>query len=391
MTKTVIGTYRDMDSAVAVVNALVDAGFDRNNISLISNNADNRYSTYIDSRPETNDVAKGAGIGAAIGGIGGLLVGLGALAIPGIGPIIAAGPIAAALAGAGIGAVTGGMIGALVDLGIPEEEAHVYAESVRRGSVLVAAQVSEDRVSEVSSIMERPGLIDIERHAEDWRAGGWKSFDATDTYPGGTHVGNGIRDGNGHTDSQSEFGSPSRHDALNQNVSHIGATTDIGLVRENTTFENHSPQPGNVRVRTYTNQRSSADPIPAGQADFSSTSPSSIAAARAEASRPDASRNDASRNDASVVTMDYPTYDIFDPDFRTHYQTTYAQLGAGYEVYQPAYRYGYTLATDDRYRNHNWSEVEPEVRRAWETRNEGTWESFKDAVEHSWDKVRGRA
>jgi hypothetical protein len=112
MTKTVIGTYRDMTTASAVVNDLVNAGFHRNSISLIANDADQRYASHIDQDVEMDDTAKGAGIGAAIGGLGGLLLGLGALAIPGIGPVIAAGPIAATLAGAGIGAVTGGIIGA---------------------------------------------------------------------------------------------------------------------------------------------------------------------------------------------------------------------------------------------------------------------------------------
>jgi len=111
MTKSLIGTYTNMETASKVVNDLVNAGFHRNSISLIANNADDQYSSYVQPDVTLDDTAKGAGAGAAIGGIGGLLLGLGALAIPGIGPIIAAGPIAAALAGAGIGAVTGGIIG----------------------------------------------------------------------------------------------------------------------------------------------------------------------------------------------------------------------------------------------------------------------------------------
>jgi hypothetical protein len=122
-------------------------------------------------------VAKGAGIGAAIGGLGGLLVGLGALAIPGIGPVVAAGPLLAALTGAGVGAVTGGIVGALVDLGIPDEEAHIYSEGLRRGHVLVIAQAPDSSANAVTRIMERPGLVDIHRQADSWRASGWKSFD----------------------------------------------------------------------------------------------------------------------------------------------------------------------------------------------------------------------
>jgi len=186
MTKTVVGTYADMETAVAVVNDLVNAGFHRNSISIVANDPDKQYSTYVDHDMAGDDTAKGAGFGALIGGLGGLLVGLGALAIPGIGPVIAAGPIASALAGAGIGAVTGGIIGALIDLGIPEESAHVYAESVRRGNVLVTAQVADNRVEDATRIMERTGLIDIEGEAESWRSSGWKRFDDQATYSGTT-------------------------------------------------------------------------------------------------------------------------------------------------------------------------------------------------------------
>lgn len=177
--KTVVGTYDNIQTAYAVANDLISAGYSRNDISVIANDAKNEYSPYVDTTvvDTTDDVAKGAGIGAAIGGLGGLLVGLGALAIPGVGPVIAAGPLLAALTGAGVGAVTGGIVGALVDLGIPDEEAHIYSEGLRRGHVLVIAQVPDANANAVTRVMERPGLVDIRRQADSWRASGWKSFD----------------------------------------------------------------------------------------------------------------------------------------------------------------------------------------------------------------------
>jgi hypothetical protein len=124
--KTVVGTYDNIQTAYAVANDLISAGYSRNDISVIANDAKNEYAPYVGTTTATtvdtgDDVAKGAGIGAALGGLGGLLVGLGALAIPGVGPVIAAGPLLAALTGAGVGAVTGGIVGALVDMGIPDE------------------------------------------------------------------------------------------------------------------------------------------------------------------------------------------------------------------------------------------------------------------------------
>jgi len=182
--KTIVGTYNNIETAYAVANDLVTAGFSRNDISIIANDRNNEYASYVGDNfvDSGDDVAAGAGIGAAIGGLGGLLVGLGALAIPGVGPVIAAGPLLAALTGAGVGAVTGGIVGALVDLGVPDEEAHVYAEGLRRGNILVTAQVPDTSASAVTRIMERPGLVDIHREAETWRASGWNNrFDASET------------------------------------------------------------------------------------------------------------------------------------------------------------------------------------------------------------------
>jgi len=183
--KTVVGTFDNIENAYAAANDLVSAGYNRNDISVVATDTNNQYSPYVNTKvvKTSDDVGTGAGIGAAIGGIGGLLVGLGALAIPGIGPIIAAGPLLAALTGAGVGAVAGGIVGALVDLGIPDEEAHVYSEGLRRGNVLVIAQVPDASATAVTRIMDRPGLVDIRKQADTWRASGWKTFDPNQDVP----------------------------------------------------------------------------------------------------------------------------------------------------------------------------------------------------------------
>lgn len=179
--KTVVGTYDNIQNAYAAANDLVSAGYNRNDISVIVNDANKQYSPYVDTTTTTvkttDDVGAGAGIGATIGGIGGLLVGLGALAIPGIGPVVAAGPLLAALTGAGVGAVAGGIVGALVDLGIPDEDANLYSEGLRRGNILVIAQVPDASANAVTRILDRPGLVDIRKEADTWRSSGWKTFD----------------------------------------------------------------------------------------------------------------------------------------------------------------------------------------------------------------------
>jgi hypothetical protein len=107
-----------------------------------------------------------------LGGLGGILVGLGALAIPGLGPVIAAGPIVAGLAGAGVGAAAGGLVGGLVGWGIPEDEAKGYAEGVRQGGTLVMVRATEGQIEKIEEIMNRHYLVNLqERPAASRRQG----------------------------------------------------------------------------------------------------------------------------------------------------------------------------------------------------------------------------
>jgi hypothetical protein len=116
-------------------------------------------------QPETGSDTS-AGTGAAIGGIAGFVGGILALAIPGIGPIIAAGPLAAGIMGAGIGAAAGGVIGALKAAGVPEEHGEMYAEAIRRGRVLVTVAVAGTQVDHASDVLDRNGAIDVDEPDE---------------------------------------------------------------------------------------------------------------------------------------------------------------------------------------------------------------------------------
>jgi len=100
--------------------------------------------------------------GGVVGGAAGLAASLMALSIPGIGPIVAAGPLVAMLSGAGAGAMAGGLIGALTDAGVPEENANYYAETVRRGGALVTVKVDESRADRAAEIMRVNGAIDLD-------------------------------------------------------------------------------------------------------------------------------------------------------------------------------------------------------------------------------------
>ncbi len=181
--KTIVGIFDEASEAAAVVQELAQAGVSRNHISLMSNrNVDPQQLDDADARKRSTDdgnsVLTGAGIGAVLGGVGGLLVGLAVLPIPGLGPVIAAGPIATTLAGLGIGAAAGGLVGALTGIGVPEEHAHRYAEAVRRGATLVTVEAEDDVASNVTDIMNRHHAVDVDQRAELWRKSGWTTFDA---------------------------------------------------------------------------------------------------------------------------------------------------------------------------------------------------------------------
>ncbi|HLO77780.1 MAG TPA: YsnF/AvaK domain-containing protein [Magnetospirillum sp.] len=181
MAKTVVGLFRSQEEARSVVEDLIQAGCRREDLSLVAKNERDLSEAGEEEVGEKEErgtkagegAATGAGIGAVLGGIGGILVGLGVLAIPGVGPIIAAGPVAATLAGAAGGAVAGGLIGGLVGLGIPEEEAGHYAEGVRRGHTLVIAKTSDAEADSASAVMNRHNPIDLHTEAAKWRAEGW--------------------------------------------------------------------------------------------------------------------------------------------------------------------------------------------------------------------------
>lgn len=180
MTQTVSALYDNYDAAISAVNALESSGISAADISMVSNNIDNRYA---EDRPSNagEDAGKGAGIGAVVGGVGGLLTGLGLLAIPGVGPVVAAGWLVATAVGAAGGAVVGGaaggLVGSLTGAGVPERDAHFYAEGVRRGGTLVTARVPDARVPAVREILQRFQAVDPAIRGEAYRESGWTSFD----------------------------------------------------------------------------------------------------------------------------------------------------------------------------------------------------------------------
>jgi hypothetical protein len=161
--KSVVGIVDDEASADSIVNALQAAGFSSNDISaLLPDKRGTKDFAHEHSTKAPEGAVVGVAGGGVLGGTLGLLAGIGALAIPGLGPFIAAGPLMAALSGAAAGAAVGGVTGALVGMGIPELEAKKYEGKLRGGNILLAVHVEErDRQKRAEQVLKTGGARDI--------------------------------------------------------------------------------------------------------------------------------------------------------------------------------------------------------------------------------------
>src|SRR3989449_6571588 len=164
----VFGLYRDRASVEGAVDALRQEGFRSTDISvLFPENQGTKDFAHEKNTKAPEGTATGATSGAVIGGTLGWLVGIGALAIPGLGPFIAAGPIVAALAGAGAGGVVGGLTGALIGMGIPEYEAQRYEGRVKDGGILLSVHSDDSQwTKKAKEILERTGAQDVSSTGE---------------------------------------------------------------------------------------------------------------------------------------------------------------------------------------------------------------------------------
>ena len=166
--RTVSALFDTYDQVLAAVDGLEEAGIASSDITVISQ-----------GRDAGKKAMEGAGVGAALG----LLAGLAAFALPGFGPIMAVGWLVPVLVGAAAaGGVAGGIIGSLTGAGIDENDAHVYAEGVRRGGTLVIARVHDNEAETAKAILVRSGAIDTNMRRTEYAADGWDGFVAKDIW-----------------------------------------------------------------------------------------------------------------------------------------------------------------------------------------------------------------
>jgi len=204
--QTIVKLYDSNEHAEMAVRDLESAGFASDKVSVVRRSGTTEDQTVTtDGAGDATNTGVGATIGTLVGGGAGLLAGLGLLAIPGLGPVVAAGWLVAALTTAGVGAAAGGLIGALTETGVPDEDAQVYAEGVKRGGSLITVRAEDaNEAAKAETILARHMPVSVRDRESSYRQEGWSRFedDLDDAPRAGSGLGAaGATGGTGMTDA----------------------------------------------------------------------------------------------------------------------------------------------------------------------------------------------
>ena len=396
MARTVIALYDNVEHARDAVTDLIDTGFERERVSIVANDARGKFRAVEGTEAGSDmasDIGAGAGIGAVLGGIAGLVIGLGAFTIPGIGPLVAAGPLATTLAGLGVGAAAGGLVGALTNLGIPEEDAETYAEGVRRGGTLVTVETDDERSNLAVDILNRYHPVDMERRSSEWRQVNWEGF-RPDAEPM-------TADEIGHerqsrsmpvVEEDLQVGKrdvESNRVRVHRRVSEHPQEVNVDLRQEHVEVERrpanrpHSDRDQDIfQEETFEISEHKEEPVVRKE----SRVVEEVDVHKNVETRHETVRDSVRRSDVEIErTGMQDEYDEFEPLVRHHFQDTYTGTNYRFEDIGPAYRYGYDLAHQERFRGRGWEEIERDARSDWEMRTrEYEWEDYRNAIRHGW-------
>jgi uncharacterized protein (TIGR02271 family) len=419
MAKTVIGLYDQFAAAQKVVADLHSSGFGRDDISILANNIAGDLATLTSQDANFRDLEEHT--------------------LPGIGSVMARGPLIHRFSdidrNRGFIDTEGGytgtrtsyeatdtgytdpevsytgssMMGSLVrmlnEVGVPDNDARFYAEGVRRGGTLVVVATSDEMAPRAEEIMERHNAIEPGERMRHWQERGWTGY--------------------------TEEAQPYTIAELEQE------RTSIPIIEERVDVGKRQVQKGGVRVHTHLEERPVEKDVtlrdeqvrverrpvdrPASGADLDRFRDETIEVQETDEEafitkearvveevvidkdvdeRTETVRSTARRTDVDTENIGAGNigtgaratmrdFDTFETDFRNHYNTAFTSSSYTYEQFRPAYRYGYDLANSDRYRNMDWSQVEPDARRQWELTNPNTrWNDFKEAVYAGWNAIR---
>jgi uncharacterized protein (TIGR02271 family) len=339
------------------------------------------------------------------------------------------------------------LVETLADLGVPSEESHSYAEGVRRDGALVVVESSDDRAERGMEILRRLHPVDIHERSVQWRQEGGTGYDAnaltsTPTSRAAPATPRSQEQARP-TPRVADKGASTvpvqeRAQARSQRRGEGQEEIALPVVEEDMSVGKRAVERGHVRVYSHVTEQPVEESVrlreekvtverrpanrPATDADFAAaakeviemteTAEEPVVSKRARVVEEVVVHKEVTERTETVRgTERHTAVDIqrepetstqigrgtapqdfmaYDPIFRQHYATALAGKGAAYTEYEPAYRYGYELSTNERYRGRDWAALEADARRDWEARHPSTWERFKDVIRYGWDKVRAR-
>ena len=390
----VTGLFPDRDTAEQAYQDLSARGYSNSDVNLVmADETRKRHFSGSDSvKTELGTkAAEGAGLGAGIGGtLGAIAAAVAAvgtsIVLPGVG-LVVAGPLAAALVGAGAGGAAGGLLGALIGWGIPEETVKRYEQGIKDGGILMAVKprTEEDAQHFTTRWPNTTQATATPAAATTTKAAPAAPMSRTASAESGTIP---------VIEEQLEVGKREVETGTVHVTSHMVETP----VNEQVTLrEEHA----NIERRPVDRPASEADlaAFKDEVIEVKQTAEKAVVSKTARvveevvvgktATTSTQQVSDTGRK--TVVDVEHAGQDTSAMDFRSDFDTRYAGTNRSYDDVAPAYRYGATLASDQRYANRSWDEIEPSARSDWETRNpHSTWEETKAAARHGWEKVTGK-
>ena len=307
----------------------------------------------------------------------------------------------------------GPSVGTLTAHGVPEPEAQLYAEGLRRGGALVLVDGAEERADRAAALMERYPAVDLEARTASWRQHGWTGYDpraapytaAEQAQERDRYRARGVETG--------DVKVPVVEEDLQVGTRQVqrGGVRLYTRVVEEPVEQEVRLREERVRVerRPVDRPASEADlaAMQEGTIEMTETAEEPVVRRQARVvedvivdkereERTETVRDTVRRTEVEVepvgaeATREARGFETYETDFRHHCTTVAGGRGQAYEHWAPAYRYGYMLAGDPRYTGRDWPAIEADARRDWEQQHRGTWEEMKDAIRYAWDKVRGR-
>jgi len=411
--KTIVAVYDRHEDAKDAVQALHHEGFTSDQISLVAGDSQGSHGmgagTGHDHDHDGSHAGKGAVTGGVLGGIAGLVMGLAGMTIPGVGPVVAAGPLATALGGAAAGALAGGIIGGLIGLGIPEDDAHIYAEGIRRGSTLVGVTIPEERMDLAMSTLSRFNPIDIDERAASWRQEGWQRFD-TEAEP--------LKASNMNHTTTTNTTTTATTPAANV----TNKETAIPVMKEELQVGKREVSAGQVRVRSYVVSQPVQEQVTLREehVNIERHPVSGTVANTADAFQEKTIVMDEKVEQAVVgkqvrqveevvVGKESTTHTETIKDnvrhtevevtrddnerlsgYQNHYKTQFASTGKSFDEYRPAYQFGHDSSMDATHNNRPFAEIRDTLRSKWQSHSgNDTWDIHEPAIRHGYESRMG--